>query len=199
MTWFKVIALAIITGLITGIMMLIPAFKNTSFQDIGTYLECWFLFAIFIIVNCRKWWEASLKCFVFFLISQPLIYLVQVPFNSLGWGIFGYYKTWFIITLLTLPGAAIAFLLKRRDWLSVAVLSVPNIYLALASYSYFVRAWNHYTSHGFPNHLLSAIFCLALGFVFIKKLLNKNKHRTVAAIIFVSSFMAAAITRTAII
>ncbi len=41
--------------------------------------------------------------FFFFLISQPLIYLLQVPFSSMGFELFIYYKYWFIWTLLTIP------------------------------------------------------------------------------------------------
>lgn len=107
--WSRVIILAVITAVYTAVINLMPFLKETSFQDIAISLECWILFAVFIIVNCKNWWEASLKCFVFFLISQPLIYLIEVPFNSLGWRIFQYYKYWFIMTVLTLPGAVVAF------------------------------------------------------------------------------------------
>ena len=102
MSWAKVLLLAVVSAVITSVLLIVPSLKGTSFQDPGTYLECWFFLAIIIIVNCKKWWEASLKCFVFFLVSQPLIYLIQVPFNAHGWGIFQYYKTWFILTILTL-------------------------------------------------------------------------------------------------
>ena len=175
MTWPKVIILAVITAVITAGLNLIPALNDTSFQDIAVALDCWFLFAIFIIVNCDKWWEASLKTFVFFLISQPLIYLIEVPFNELGWGVFQYYRYWFILTVLTLPGAAVAFLLKRKDWLSVAVLSVATGYLAYASVDYFYTAMAR-----FPHHIISAVFCLALAVFFVFVLLDEKKHRIAA-------------------
>ena len=67
---------------------MIPSFlADTSLQDPGIYLEAWFVLALFVILNCGSALEAGKKCFVFFLISQPLIYLVQVPFAFLGWGI----------------------------------------------------------------------------------------------------------------
>ena len=167
MTWSRVILLAIITAVYTALINQVSFLESTSFQDIAINLEWWFLFAIFIIVNCNKWWEASLKCFVFFLVSQPLIYLIEVPFYEYGWEIFQYYDYWFKITLLTLPGAVIAFQLKRKNWLSVLILSVATGYLSAASVRYFRAAMAN-----FPNHLLSSIFCLALAvffvFVFVK-------------------------------
>lgn len=60
---------------------------------------------LIIMANCQKPLESACKTFVFFLISQPLIYLLQVPFSSMGWGLFGYYWNWFIWTLLTFPMA----------------------------------------------------------------------------------------------
>ena len=174
-TWANVILLAIATAVYTAVINLIPALKNTSFQDIAVYPDAWFLFAIFIIVNCKKWWEASLKCFVFFLISQPLIYLIEVPFSALSWGLFQYYKYWFVVTLLTLPGAAIAFQLKKKNWLSVLILSVATGYLSAACITHFDSALAH-----FPYHLLSAIFCLALSIFFVFVLLDRKEHRAAA-------------------
>ena len=178
MTWGKVILLAVITAVVTAVLNLIPALNDTSFQDIAVNLDAWFLFAIFIIVNCDKWWEASLKCFVFFLISQPLIYLIEVPFSSMGWDLFGYYGYWFKLTVLTLPGAVVAFQLKKKNWLSVAILSVATGYLAFMSVRYFGIVMSM-----FPHHLLSCIFCIALAVFFVFVLLDEKKHRVVALII----------------
>ena len=186
MTWPRVLLLAVLTGAYTALVKIIPLFNDTSVQDIAVYLECWFLFAIFIIVNCKTWWEASLKCFVFFLVSQPLIYLLQVPFASMGWGLFGYYRYWFFVTVLTLPGAAVAFLLKRKDWLSVAVLSVATGYLAWQSATYFDM-----TAARPPYHLLSAVFCLALIVFFTLVLLEKKPHRVTALALAAAIFAGA--------
>lgn len=175
MTWIKVIIFAVITAVYTALINVIPFFKDTSFQDIAVNLECWILFALLIITNCKKWWEASLKCFVFFLISQPLIYLIEVPFVDLGWKIFMYYKYWAIITVLTLPGTAVAFLLKKKNWLSVAVLAVANGYLAYACIKYFRSTVSY-----FPHHLLSVVFCLALAIFFVLIFFDEKKHRIVS-------------------
>lgn len=184
MTWPRVIIFAVLTAVLTAVLNLIPALYDTSFQDIAISYECWILFAVFIIVNCDKWWEASLKTFVFFLISQPLIYLIEVPFNDMGWQLFGYYRFWFILTLLTLPGAVAAFQLKRKAWLSVAVLSVATVFLTCMSVDYF------YTAIAiFPHHLLSAVFCLALAIFFVFVLLDEKKHRLVALALIVAALI----------
>lgn len=190
MTWAKVIILAVVTAVITAGLNEIHALDETSFQDIAISYECWILFAVFIIVNCKAWWEASLKCFVFFLISQPLIYLIEVPFESMGWDIFQYYRFWFKMTVLTLPGAAIAFQVKRKNWLSVAVLSVANAFLACMCVDYFDIAFYH-----FPHHLLSSIFCLALAVFFVFVLLDDKKHRIAAlAVILIALAVSTGIT-----
>ena len=186
MTWPRVLLLALITAVYTAAMAAIPLLNDTSFEDISVTFEWWFLFAVFIVVNCKTTWEASLKCFVFFLVSQPLIYLFQVPFSTQGWGLFGYYRYWFIFTLLTLPGAAVAYQLKRKDWLSVAVLCVATGYLAFQSAMYF-----HSAALRFPRHLLSAIFCLALAVFFVLVLLDNKKQRIAALAIPLIIFAAA--------
>ena len=186
MTWPRVLLLAVCTAIYTAAVAAIPFFNDTSFEDISVTFEWWFLFAIFIVVNCQKWQEASLKCFVFFLVSQPLIYLLQVPFSSQGWGLFRYYRYWFFFTLLTLPGAAIAYQLKRKNWLSVIVLSVATGYLSYQSALYF-----HSAAMRFPRHLLSALFCLALAVFFVFVLLDEKKHRIAALLIPLLIFAAA--------
>lgn len=191
MTWKKVILLALVTAVVTAGLKLVPALNDTSFQDIAVNLECWILFAVYIIVNCEKWQEASIKTFVFFLISQPLIYLIQVPFAGMGFGLFQYYKYWFIITVLTLPGAAIAFLVKRRDWLSVVVLSVATAFLGYMAADYF---WT--VKARFPLHVLSMCFCIALALFLIFVLLDKKSHRIVAvAIVLVSLVVSLVISK----
>ncbi len=103
LTWLKLITAAVIAGIFTGLMALVPALHDTSFHTIAVTLEVWILFGILIIMNSRSNLDAALKCFVFFLISQPLVYLIQVPFSPLGWQLFGYYQFWFIWTLLCFP------------------------------------------------------------------------------------------------
>ena len=184
MTWTKTVLFAVIAAAYTALVNELPVIRDTSFGDIAVTYECWFLFAIFIAVNCKTWWESALKCFVFFLVSQPLIFLLEVPFERLGWGVFTYYPHWFFITLLTLPGGAAAFLLKKKNWLSVLVLAVATGYLSYACADYF-----RMTQHHFPYHLLTTVFCLALAVFLIFVLLDEKKHRLVS-LLFVAAVLA---------
>ena len=189
MTWKKVIIFAVITAVYTAVMALIPWFEDTSFSDIAVTLECWILFAVFIAVNCKTWYESALKIFVFFLISQPLIYLLQVPFSRLGWEIFQYYKYWFAVTLLTLPGGAIAFFVKKKDLPGALILSVATSALAWFGVSYSVTA-----IHNFPRHILSAVFCFALAVFLIIVLIKNNKLRLIASAITLAVLVYCAVT-----
>ncbi len=69
LTWKKLIVLAITVGVYTGVIAMIPIFKNTSFADITISFEVWILFGIFIIMNSKSAKDSALKCFIFFLIS----------------------------------------------------------------------------------------------------------------------------------
>ena len=90
--------------------------KDTSFRDIAGSLEWWVLFGIIIITNSKSPTDSALKCFVFFLISQPLVYLVQVPFSPMGFGLFNYYTYRFILTLFTLPMGYIGYYIKKETY-----------------------------------------------------------------------------------
>lgn len=186
MTWKKVIILAVISAVITAMVCIIPALKNSSLNDMAVYPDVWFLYAMFIIMNCKSWKDASIKAFVFFLISQPMIYLLQVPFASDGWGIFRYYKYWFFITLLVLPGAAIAYLVKKQNWLCVPIISVATGYLC-----YMAVQYTQWCIVAGTNHYLSAVFCLALAVFFVFGLLENKKHKITAGLImlmFIAAF-----------
>ena len=98
MSWIKVLIMAVASAIVTTVFLVVPIFANTSFVNMGATMEAWFFLAIIIMVNCKKPLEAALKTFVFFLVSQPLIYLFQVPFYEGGWGIFMYYRFWILWT-----------------------------------------------------------------------------------------------------
>ena len=175
MTWKKVIIFAIGVAVLSALVLNLPFTVHTSFANIGTYLESWVLFALIIIMNCDKPVEAGLKTFVFFLISQPLIYLLQVPFSYLGWQIFMFYPQWFYLTLATLPGGMIAWFVKKDNTLSAIILSVATSYLVFQGIYFMCELLN------FPPHnLLSFIYCFALVFVFINTLLKNKKGKIIA-------------------
>lgn len=176
-TWIQTVISAVICGVVTGAILLLPALEKTSFHNMGVCFEFWFLAAVLIIFRCKKPWEASLKVFLFFLISQPLVYLVQVPFASLGWDIFMYYKTWFIWTLLTLPGAWIGWLITKRNWVSVVTFTFAILFLSL-EFAYHLQHCLKFP----PFHLITLVFILAHIGVYILSLKDGKKRGVLAAI-----------------
>ena len=176
-TWPKVILFAIIMGIYTALMaMLVP--DGNSFHDIAVSLEGWILPAILIIVNTKSPLDAAFKTFMFFLISQPLVYLIQVPFNSMGWQLFSYYPYWFGITVLTFPGAFIGWFVKKDEWYSGVILSVMTSLLAVSGVT-FIRSFIENP----PNHILNAIYCFAIIPVLIYSVFLNKTPRIVASII----------------
>lgn len=155
MSWPAVILFALGAAALTAVFLVVPVFEKTSFYRMGVYFEAWILFAVIIMSNCKKPLESALKTFVFFLLSQPLIYVLQVPFSSLGWGLLQYYRFWFIWTLLTFPMALVGWYIKRKNWLSLLILSPVLLYLAFVCASSF-----RFTLRHFPLQLVTAVFCL---------------------------------------
>lgn len=191
LSWTKLVIFAVIAGLYTGLMALLPIAENTSFEDISISFEWWILFGILIIMNSQTPLDSALKCFVFFLISQPLVYLVQVPFYASGWSIFGYYRWWFRWTLLTFPMGFIGYYMKKGRWWGLGILA-PMI--ALLGYHYY--GFLNETLSWFPHHLLSAIFCAATMLLYpVVILQNKNVQRAglvfAAAILIVATILSA--------
>lgn len=177
MTWKLVISFALIAGIFTALMaMFVP--DGNSFHEIAVSFEAWILFAIIIIVNCETPKEAALKTFMFFLISQPLIYLIQVPFSSMGFSLFIYYKYWFIWTLLTIPGAYIGWFIKKDNIFSAIILSVMLVFLILLGMVFAKDMILH-----FPDHLISTIFCFAQVPLLIFGVFDNKKTRFMASAI----------------
>ena len=195
-TWRTLIISSIVIGVIVGVLNRISFLADTSFQDIAVVFDMWFIIAIFIIINCKSWQEASAKTFVFFLISQPLIYLTEVIIDTISGADFlvqftlyfrNYYigAGWAIWTLLTIPGAAIAYQIKNDNILSAIVLSVATGYLAFAGAGSILSA-----IYDFPHHLLNGIICLVAAFLLIYIILSKKSARIVAIIITIMGLSA---------
>lgn len=176
MTWKRLIIFAVISGVITGLIaLLVP--DNNSIHQIAVTFEAWIVLAIIVVVNCEKPAEAALKTFVYFLISQPLVYLVQVPFNRLGFGLFRYYwPYWFIWTAATLPGAFIAWYIKKENLLSGLILSV-----ALAMLIWIGTGYLKTMIGSFPRYLLAMLFCYGAVPVLILYILRRKPERLLAA------------------
>ena len=173
-TWPKLIVFAVAAGIYTGVMAMLPMARETSFADISITFEWWVLFGILIIVNSKTPKESALKCFVFFLISQPLVYLVQVPFSWRGWGLFAYYPPWFIWTLLTLPMGFAGYYMRREKWWSLLILLPVTALVAYQYVDYFRE-----TTSFFPHHLLTTVFC-AVSVLLYPLCIFKNKKLKLA-------------------
>ena len=186
LTWPKIIIGAVIAGVYTAVMAMLPAAKDTSFADISISFEVWILFGILIITNSKTPKESALKCFVFFLISQPIVYLLQVPFNSMGWGIFVYYKYWFIWTIFTLVMGYIGWYMRKEKWWALLILGAMLVLLAYHYYG-FLRE----TVSFFPNHLLSAVFC-AVTMLAYPLCIFEGKKLRVAGVILSAALLIAA-------
>lgn len=182
MSYKNVILFSIAVAVFTAAVLVIPFTVHTSLANVGTYLEAWILFALIIIMNCEKPLEAGIKTFIFFLISQPLIYLLQVPFSNLGWQIFMFYPTWGILTLFTFPGAMIAWYIKKDNVLSALILSAACALLGFMCMYFLASTLDH-----FPKQLLSCLFCISLAIILIYTLLKNKKNRIIASIILLLS------------
>ena len=176
-TWPRLIMFAIGAAVLTSIFLIVPIFKDTSFAKMGETLEAWIFLAIIIIANSKKPLESALKTFVFFLISQPLIYLIQVPFNWQGWGIFQYYKFWFILTLCTFPAAYIGWYIKKKNWLSLVILMPMLILLALIA-----KDGISHVIYEFPHLLLMVVFCVAQILLYLY-VFTKNVAQKIAGLL----------------
>lgn len=186
MSYKKVIILAIVSGVVTGLIMICPFLTKTSIGNIGVCFEMWILLAMYIILNCKKPLEAGIKTFIFFLISQPLVYLVQVPFYETSWAIFSFYKNWFIITLLTLPGGFIAFYTKKGNILSLLIYSVANFILMFIE---FPAHFNSFISNP-PYQLLACLFIVVISIMFTL-LLFKDKKIVIVSLVLTVLFVIA--------
>lgn len=182
MTWRRVTAFAVISAVVTAICMTVPFIAHTSIANIGETFECWILFALIIILNCDKPVEAGLKTFVFFLISQPLIYLLQVPFSWQHWGLFQYYPRWLILTVLCLPGGMLAWFVKKDAVYSALILSVATGFLAVQGV-WFVQQM----CVNPPHELIAILFSAALIPVLILTALRRPLTRWIAAALTVAA------------
>ena len=182
MTWPRLFLFAVISGVVTALIaMLVP--DGNSIKQVAVTLEAWIVLAIIVVVNCEKPLEAACKTFVYFLISQPLVYLIQVPFSSMGWQLFGYYRYWFCWTLATFPGAFIAWYVRRDDWIGAVILSV-----ALVSLIGFGLGYLRLLIENFPRYLISTLFCFGMVPVLITAILHRKNARLVASVIAAVAF-----------
>lgn len=65
-----------------------------------------------------------------FKVDVKVYFLCEVPFNSMGWSFFVYYKPWFIWTLLCLPMGYIGLII------SILVMIIFGLYPLLTPSTY---------------------------------------------------------------
>ncbi len=171
MRWYEVALFAIVAGSYTGVMMLFDILKDTSFQDIGISYEWWVIFAVIVVVNCDKSWEAMLKCFEFFLISQPFGTLTL----DMGW--YYYRSIWLPATFLTLPGGFIAYYCKKQNILGAVILGLGNTIQATLGVYYAAQAIRN-----FPHHLLSSIVCFGSIYLMSFQIQREKKTRLISIV-----------------
>ncbi len=184
LSWKRLIIFAVLAAVYTAIMAILKITNNTSFKDITVTFEVWILFGIFIIMKSKSAKDSALKCFVFFLISQPLVYLFQVPFESFG--IFGYYPKWFIWTLLTVPMGFLGYYMKEDKWWGLLILT-PIMLLLGFHYKTFLTEVILY----FPQHLLSAIFCIITLILYPLVIFKDKKIKIVGVLISIMIILGA--------
>ncbi len=179
LTWPKVITMAIIIGVYAGAMALLPIAINTSFTDLNVTFEIWIFFGIFIIMNSKSAKDSALKCFIFFLISQPLIYLIQDVVNHSH--LFNtYYRYWFMWTIACLPMGYIGYYMKKDKWWGLLILT-PMLILLSGEYSRYLSQ----TMFSFPRHLLTAIFCTVTLIIYPMFIFNNKKVKISGLVISV--------------
>ena len=177
LTWPKVIIMALLIGIYGATVAIIPALLRTSLHDIDVTFEVWIFFGIFIIMNSKSAKDSALKCFIFFLISQPLIYLIQDLINHSKLFL-SYYRFWVGWTVACVPMGFIGYYMKKDKWWGLLIL-IPMLLLLSLSLS-------KYTSEvmfSFPDHLLTVIFCLASLIIYPLVIFNNKKIKITGIII----------------
>ncbi len=181
MSWLAVVLFAAAAGIYTGIVGSIPAVADTSLKDIAVSYEWWVIFAVIIASNCMKNWESALKIFVFFLISQPLCFVIEVMFGlSADLALYYYCNIWGPATLLTLPGGFIAYYINKQNVFGSVILGLGNFILALFGVFYLAKVLKNP-----PYHLLSTIVCFAAVFILTFQIQKDNRNRIISLLVTV--------------
>ena len=183
LTWPGLVTAAVLSSAVTAAAALIQVFRNTSFFAVSATPEIWILLCILIIMNSRSNLDSALKCLAFFLISQSLAFLFQVPFSPLGWALIGYYRCRFIVALFSFPTGYIGYWIKMGKWWGYLIL-LPMI--VLTGYSYLM----YFSEFQFsmPRYILIALFCACAIILYPAGLFEDRRIR-----IFGTAFGAAAV------
>lgn len=170
LTWKMLIISSVVIGISVGLLNSAPFLFDTTITDIATYFDFWILCGMFIIMNSKSNKDSALKCFIFFLISQPLIYLAEVPFNSMGWGLFSYYKYWFIWTLLTIPMGYIGYYIKKDKWYGLLII-LPVLLLLGCGLQQTIANFKY----SYPKHLINTLLVISSFIIYPSVVFNNKK------------------------
>ena len=173
----KVIIMAIVAGIYTAIMAMLPIAKDTSFSDLTVTFEVWILFGIFIIMNSKSAKDSALKCFIFFLISQPLVYLVQDVINHSNLFL-TYYRFWVVWTIACIPMGFVGYYMKKDKWWGLLILTPMLLLTGEECAGYLSR-----TMFSFPRHLLTTIFCISALIIYPLAIFKNKRVKTVGVVI----------------
>ena len=177
LTWLKLIIMAVLIGMYTAIMAMLPIAKDTSFSDLTVTFEVWIFFGIFIIMNSKSPKDSALKCLIFFTISQPLIYLFQDLFQHSKLFL-TYYRFWIGWTMACIPMGYIGYYMKKDNWWSLLILIPMLLLLGVHLNTYFSD-----TIFSFPRHLLTTVFCVFTLIVYPLIIFNDKKIKIVGTIV----------------
>ena len=177
MSWLTVVLFAMAAGVYTGLINQVPFLADTSFRDIAVSYEVWMLFAVIIAVNCQKPLEAACKVFVFFAISQPLCFAVEIPWIGKVQAL-SYLNLWVKQILLTFPGGFVAYYAKKDNWFGAVTASAGAGFEAV-----FLTAYASRLMADFPHHLLTVLLCIFVIYCFVFLLIQKKACRIFAIIV----------------
>ena len=169
LSWTKLIVMALLAAVYGAAVCIIPGLKETSFHNSSVSFEIWILFGIFIIMNSKSNIDSALKCFVFFLISQPLIYIIQDIINGSSL-VSSYYGYWFIWTIACLPMGYIGYYMKKDKCWSFIILTPMLFLLYFHFHTYLAEL-----VYTFPYNTITVIFC-AGTMILYPLVLFKNKY-----------------------
>ena len=190
LTWPGVIVLAVGCAIAAAMFILVPIFKNTSFERVCICFESWIFMAVFIIANCKKPLESALKALVFFAVSRPLVCLIEVPFVEAGWSVFTNRLSWFVFALLAFPAGFIGWFMKKRNWLSVGILAPVLIALSAIAFEAFSKMVDD-----FPYLMITGILCVFHVVIYCIAFFPDTAKRTIGGFIIASTFIVAFIYR----
>ncbi len=155
---------------------MIPIAKDTSFSDLAVTFEVWIFFGVFIIMNSKSAKDSALKCFVFFLISQPLVYLFQDIVNQSNL-FMTFYRFWIGWTIATIPMGFIGYYMKKDKWWGLLILVSMLLFVGMEYAGYLSKMF-----FSFPRHLLTTIFCI-ISLIIYPLVIFKNKNIKIVGLI----------------